>query len=148
MKSARTYWRVTALAAIAVGAVVVAGCNGSPTAPSGAAVYSQTDLRVGTGADAITGSSITVNYIGWFYDASQANQKGVQFDTSGGGAGLTFTLGAGAVIAGWERGVVGMKEGGLRRLVIPPSLAYGSYRYRSIPPNATLVFEIELLTVK
>jgi FKBP-type peptidyl-prolyl cis-trans isomerase FkpA len=136
-----------ALAAIGVCVAGIAGCNGSPTAPSGAAVYSQTDLRVGTGAAATSGSIVKVMYSGWFFDASQPNQKGLQFDSSVGGPGLTFTLGIGAVIPGWDQGVVGMMEGGSRRLVIPPSLAYGGARYAAIPPNATLVFEIELLSV-
>ena len=137
----------TALAAVSVCAVALAGCNSSPTAPSSSAVYSQSDLRVGTGVTAVTGSSVTVHYTGWFFDSSQPNQKGMQFDSSVGGTGITLTLGAGTVIAGWEQGLVGMKEGGVRRLVIPPSLAYGSRRYGSIPPNATLVFEVELMTV-
>jgi FKBP-type peptidyl-prolyl cis-trans isomerase len=71
----------------------------------------------------------------------------VQFDSSVGQTPFTFTLGAGQVIAGWEQGVQGMKVGGVRRLVVPPSLAYGQSRYGPIPPNATLVFEIELLEV-
>jgi FKBP-type peptidyl-prolyl cis-trans isomerase len=148
VKLARIFQSAAALAAISVCAWAVTGCNGSPTAPSSAAVYSQTDLRVGTGTEAVNGSLVTVQYTGWFYDSSKPNQKGVPFDASVGGTGFTFTLGAGAVIAGWDQGVVGMKEGGLRRLVIPSSLGYGTTRYSSIPPNTTLVFEIELLTVQ
>jgi len=137
-----------AVAAIAVSGTAVAGCKNTVTAPSAAAVYSQTDLRVGTGATAVKGSSATVQYTGWFFDASQPNQKGLQFDSSAGGTGFTFVVGAGSVIPGWDQGVLGMKEGGLRRLVIPPSLGYGSTRNGPIPPNATLVFEVEMVTVQ
>ncbi len=127
---------------------VIAGCGGSPTSPSNNVAFSQTDLRVGTGADAVTGSRVTVTYTGWLYNASQPNQKGAQFDSSVSQTGFLFTLGAGSVIAGWERGVVAMKGGGLRRLDIPPPRAYGASRNGPIPPNATLMFEIELLNVQ
>ncbi len=130
-----------------VATAALAGCFGSPTAPSNFAPFSQTDLVVGTGAEAVVGASVTVHYTGWFYDASKPDQKGVQFDTSRGGAPFRFVLGAGQVIEGWERGVVGMRVGGIRRLVVPPSLAYGATRRGIVPPNATLVFEIELLAV-
>jgi FKBP-type peptidyl-prolyl cis-trans isomerase FkpA len=137
----------TSVATVGLSAVI-AGCGGSPTSPSNNAAFSQTDVRVGTGADAVTGSRVTVNYTGWLYNASQPDQKGAQFDSSIGQPEFSFTLGAGSVIAGWEQGVVGMKVGGLRRLVIPPALAYGAGRNGPIPPNATLVFEIELLNVQ
>lgn len=127
-------------------ALIVAGCSESPTAPNNAD-FSQSDLRLGTGTDAVTGRVLTVNYTGWFYNASAPDQKGVQFDSSAGQTPLTFTLGAGQVIRGWDQGVQGMKVGGVRRLVVPPSLAYGQTRFGPIPPNATLVFEIELLEV-
>jgi FKBP-type peptidyl-prolyl cis-trans isomerase FkpA len=125
----------------------IAGCNSSPTTPSSPA-FSQTDLRVGTGNAAAAGSSVTVNYTGWYYDASKTDKKGLEFDSSAGQAPLTFTLGAGTVIPGWDQGLVDMRAGGLRRLIIPPSMAYGGTRYASIPPNATLVFDIELVEVQ
>ena len=127
-------------------ALFIAGCGDSPTAPNNAA-FSRSDLRLGTGADAVTGRLLTVNYTGWYYNASAPDGKGVQFDSSAGQTPLTFTLGAGQVIQGWEQGVQGMKVGGVRRLVVPPSLAYGQSRFGPIPPNATLVFEIELVEV-
>ena len=86
-----------------------------------------------------------MNYTGWLYDSTRPDQKGLQFDTSIGTTAFTFTLGSRQVINGWDLGLLGMQVGGLRRLVIPPSLAYGGTRNGPIPPNATLVFDIELL---
>jgi FKBP-type peptidyl-prolyl cis-trans isomerase len=103
---------------------------------------------VGTGAAAANGNLVTVHYTGWFYNASGTDHKGVQFETSRASTPFSFSLGIGSVISGWDRGVPGMQVGGIRRLVIPPSLAYGVSRNGSIPPNATLVFEIELLSVE
>jgi FKBP-type peptidyl-prolyl cis-trans isomerase FkpA len=122
-------------------------CDDGPTGPSNFAPYSQTDLRLGTGADAVAGRQLTVNYTGWFYNESATDKKGPVFDTSTGQTPFAFVLGTGGVIEGWDRGTAGMRVGGLRRLIIPPSLAYGSIRNRSIPANATLVFEIELIDV-
>ena len=89
---------------------------------------------------------MTVNYTGWLYDPTKPDQKGLVFDTSIGQTPFTFTLGAGQVIKGWDVGVPGMNVGGVRRLVIPPSLGYGASRSGPIPPNSTLVFEIELVS--
>lgn len=127
-------------------AILIAGCADAPTAPNNAA-YAQSDLRVGTGADAVVGRVLTVHYTGWYYNQSAPEGKGVQFDSSVGRTPFTFTLGAGQVIAGWDQGLQGMKVGGMRRLIVPPSLAYGTFRNGPIPPNATLVFDIELLEV-
>ena len=124
------------------------GCGSSPTAPSNNAPFSQTDLQTGTGATAANGNVLTVHYTGWFYSTSGTDHKGPQFETSRSGTAFSFTLGIGQVIPGWDRGVLGMRVGGLRRLVIPPSLAYGVSRNGIIPPNATLLFEIELLDVQ
>ncbi len=137
------------LFAVAVVAAGIGGCNNTPTSPSASVPFSQTDLVVGTGADAVTGKLVSVNYNGWLYDGSKTDGKGTQFASSVGvTTPFTFTLGAGQIIAGWERGVPGMKVGGTRRLVIPPSLAYGGTRNGPIPPNATLVFEIEVVDVQ
>lgn len=128
---------------------LAAACGGkSPTAPT--APFSSTDLRVGTGAEAVAGRTVTVNYTGWLYDPSAAESKGRQFDTSIGRGPFSFVLGAGQVIRGWDQGVVGMRVGGLRRLVIPAELAYGAQGAGNgtIPPNATLVFDVELLAVQ
>ena len=143
-----------ALFAFLCGSVLtVSACGGgygnSPTSPSVPTVaFSATELRVGTGADATSGRTVTVNYTGWLYSATAADHKGQQFDTSTGGAPFSFLLGAGRVIAGWDSGLVGMKVGGQRRLVIPPNLAYGSQQVGPIPPNSTLVFDVELLNVQ
>ena len=129
------------------GALGLAGCAETPTGPSSGAPYSQVDLRLGTGADALTGKNVIVNYTGWLYDPTKTDGKGLQFDSSVGLTPLTFTVGSGQVIEGFDRGVNGMKVGGARRVVIPPSLGYGAARNNSIPPYSTLVFEIELVEV-
>lgn len=127
--------------------LAAAGCGGTATGPSSLAPFSQVDLRLGTGAEAAAGSLVKVNYTGWLYDPTKADSKGLQFDTSAGSTGFAFTLGIQQVITGWDRGLVGMKVGGVRKLVIPPSLAYGGVRNNSIPPFTTLIFEVELLEV-
>jgi FKBP-type peptidyl-prolyl cis-trans isomerase FkpA len=128
-------------------AILTIGCSGSNTAaPStSSGTFTQTDLVVGTGAEAVTGKVAVVTYSGWLYDTKKPDSKGTFFD---GNSGFTFTLGAGTVIAGWDQGVVGMRVGGQRRLIIPPDLAYGSQGRSPIPPNATLVFDITLTGVQ
>ena len=127
--------------------VMAAACTDSPTTPSSSAPYSQLDLRIGTGAEATSATTVTLNYTGWLYDPSKTDGKGLQFDTSVGLQPLVFKLGTNAVIQGFERGVTGMKVGGARRIIVPPSLAYGGTRQNAIPPYATLVFEVDLLEV-
>ena len=148
MTLARFASRIVLFAACAVLLSGAAGCNTTSTGPSSTAPYSQVDLRLGDGVEAVAGKTLTVHYTGWLYDPTKADSKGLQFDTSAGSTGFPFTLGIQQVIAGWDRGLVGMKVGGIRKLVIPPSLAYGNVRNNAIPPSATLVFEIELLEVK
>lgn len=126
--------------------------DSSPTGPSTPrAEYSQTDLVVGTGTEATNGRSVTVNYTGWLYNPSATDGKGTQFDSSlsPGRTPFPFTLGGNGVISGFNRGVLGMRIGGRRRIVLPPELAYGaSGNPPAIGSNATLVFEIELLSVQ
>lgn len=100
------------------------------------------ELKEGTGAVAKAGQKVTVHYVGTLTDGSK-------FDSSRDrGKGFAFKLGAGEVIKGWDQGVAGMKVGGLRKLTIPPELGYGAHGYPPvIPPQATLVFEVELLSV-
>ena len=106
------------------------------------------DTKVGQGKEAISGSVVHVNYTGWLYDASAPEKKGAKFDSSIGRAPFGFSLGAQRVIKGWDQGVVGMKVGGQRTLIIPPELGYGARGAGGlIPPNATLIFDVELLTV-
>ena len=130
--------------------VVACGGDDNPTGPSANVPYSATDLKVGTGTQATTGVAVTVNYTGWLYSATAADNKGTQFDSSlnPGRTPFTFTPGVSNVISGWHQGVPGMRVGGVRRLVLPPSLGYGSQgNPPTIPGNATLIFDIELLSV-
>ena len=100
------------------------------------------DVEVGEGAEATTGSIVRVHYTGTLED-------GTEFDSSRGREPFSFTLGGGQVIQGWEEGIVGMREGGTRNLTICPDMAYGEQGYPgAIPPNATLMFEVELLRVR
>ena len=135
-------------ATVVAAALLVTGCYGSPASPAANAPFSQSDLRVGAGISAEANKILVVHYTGWLYAADKPEQKGLVFDSSVGADPLEFTLGTGAVIQGWDQGLVGMKGGGLRRLVIPPSLGYGSIRQGPIPPNTSLVFEVELIEVK
>ena len=129
--------------------VACGGSDSSPAGPTPVAVpFSSTDLVVGTGAEATNGKTLTVNYTLWLYSASAADHKGSQVQTTVGGQPFQFTLGAGRVIAGWDQGVPGMKVGGRRELVIPPSLGYGAAAQPGIPANSTLVFDIDLLGVQ
>ena len=112
------------------------GINIAAMTKKSANLYYQ-DLTVGTGAEAVTGRSLSVVYTGWLVNGSK-------FDSNVGGNLFAFVLGQGQVIAGWDQGVVGMKVGGKRRLVIGSSLGYGSQGSGPIPPNATLVFDVEL----
>ena len=109
-----------------------------------------TDVKVGDGAEAKSGQTVSVHYTGWLYSAGAADHHGTKFDSSRDRKEpLEFRLGAGQVIKGWDQGVAGMKVHGQRTLVIPPDLGYGSGGAAGvIPPNATLVFDVELLGVR
>jgi FKBP-type peptidyl-prolyl cis-trans isomerase FkpA len=108
------------------------------------------DTKQGTGSEAVLGKPVVVHYTGWLYDPAAPGGKGAKFDSSlDRKTPFTFMLGAGQVIKGWDQGVAGMKVGGQRTLVIPASLAYGERGAGGvIPPNATLVFDVELLETK
>jgi FKBP-type peptidyl-prolyl cis-trans isomerase FkpA len=110
----------------------------------------KTDVKPGTGAEAVAGRPVVVHYTGWLYDPSKPDSHGTKFDSSRDrNAPFTFTLGAGRVIKGWDEGVAGMRVGGQRTLVIPPQLGYGARGAGGvIPPNATLIFDVELLAVQ
>jgi FKBP-type peptidyl-prolyl cis-trans isomerase len=118
--------------------------------PAALAALVKTDIKPGTGEVATTGKMVTVHYTGWLYDEAAPNHQGMKFDSSRDrNQPFPFPLGAGQVIPGWELGVEGMKVGGKRLLIIPPALAYGAKGAGGvIPPNAQLVFEVELLGVQ
>jgi len=108
------------------------------------------DNKVGSGAEATSGKTVSVHYTGWLYDAKAADRHGKKFDSSKDhGEPFSFKLGAGQVIRGWDQGVAAMKIGGTRTLIIPSELGYGARGAGGvIPPNATLLFDVELLDVK
>lgn len=109
------------------------------------------DLKTGTGAEAVAGRPVLVHYTGWLHDPAAPGGKGTKFDSSKDrGLPFGFIVGAGRVIKGWDQGVAGMKVGGQRTLVIPPALGYGERSAGGglIPPNATLIFDVELVSVQ
>lgn len=109
------------------------------------------DTKIGTGEEAVVGKAVEVHYTGWLYDPGVPDKKGTKFDSSRDrGAPFSFLLGAGRVIKGWDRGVAGMKVGGQRTLIIPADMAYGKQGAGQgvIPPNAALIFEVELLGLR
>ena len=130
----------SALAFIVLAAAAsLAGCGSDN--PSGPTTLMIQDLTIGTGATATSGDTLTVDYVGTL-------ESGQKFDSSiDRGQPYTFLLGVGAVIAGWDQGIPGMKVGGKRRLTIPPSLGYGSQANGPIPGNSTLIFEVTLLSI-
>jgi FKBP-type peptidyl-prolyl cis-trans isomerase len=149
MPVSRRFALIATLAS-ALGLSACGGGGGSAGTPPVAEKVTITDLTVGTGPEAVNGKSISVHYTGWLFDAQATGTKGKKIDSSvDRGQPFTFVLGAGQVIKGWDQGVVGMKVGGKRNLVIPASLAYGATGANGvIPPNATLIFDVELLGVQ
>jgi len=144
-------------AALAVAALAQSPDAPPPPADDGPTVL-VTDLVPGVGDEALPGHVVIVHYTGWLYDPTAEDHRGRKFDSSRDrGQPFSFPLGAGRVIRGWEQGMPGMKVGGTRRLVIPPGLAYGGRCIEKepgsgggclIPPNSTLVFDVELLAVE
>ena len=133
--------RALGAVAVVVSAICLAGCGGDMSSPSGGGTLVVQDVVVGTGATAVAGDTVTVHYVGTL-------TNGTKFDSSyDRNQPYTFRLGAGQVIPGFDQGVTGMRVGGKRRLTIPPDLAYGSQGQGPIPPNATIVFEIDLLSI-
>jgi FKBP-type peptidyl-prolyl cis-trans isomerase FkpA len=124
--------------------------TGENTAVSGITTLQKTDTSAGTGVEATDGRTVTVHYTGWLYDTAGDGNRGAKFDSSRDrNEPFSFRLGSGEVIQGWDQGVAGMKVGGRRTLTIPPDLGYGARGAGGvIPPNATLVFDVELLDVK
>jgi FKBP-type peptidyl-prolyl cis-trans isomerase FkpA len=121
----------------------------STPAPLHIASLGKIDTEIGTGAEAVYGSRVEVHYTGWLYNPKTENLHGAKFDSSrDAGTPFSFLVGGREVIKGWDLGVVGMKVGGKRTLLIPSYLAYSTKGSGSIPPNSHLVFDIELLNVK
>lgn len=127
-----------------------AGCDFGTTAPTApdqsAVVYSQTDLTVGTGTEATPGTTASVQYALWLYSDTGPDKKGTQIQQSQ----FAYVVGSTSIIKGFDMGVTGMKVGGIRRIIVPPSLAYGATGNQdgTIKPNAALVFEILLANVQ
>lgn len=131
--------------------LALAACTATPPAHATGQVdkLATIDTKVGNGAEAKPGMKVTVQYTGWLYDDSAKDKHGTRFDSSyDSGMPFSFTLGAGDVIKGWDEGVAGMRVGGKRTLLIPAALGYGARGAGGdIPPNASLVFDVELLDV-
>lgn len=132
--------------------VVIAGCESNtttgPSAPPPDPVpFSAVILREGTGGPATNGTPVTLHYTGWLYDDTKPDNKGTQFDTTSGGNPIKLFVGFGSYIEGFHRGLVGMRAGELRRVIIPPSMAYGQTPSVTIPANSTLVFELEVISI-
>lgn len=143
--------------AAAFAAAPVALAQGGASAPAAgnqdAAVTElrKIDVKPGTGTEAVTGRPVLVHYTGWLHDPAAPEGKGRKFDSSKDrGLPFGFIVGAGRVIKGWDEGVAGMKVGGQRTLIIPPALGYGERGAGGglIPPNATLIFDVELVSVQ
>jgi FKBP-type peptidyl-prolyl cis-trans isomerase FkpA len=131
--------------------MTAAACSGEVNmAQSNSSELIKTDAVVGSGTEAVAGQRVTVHYTGWLYDAAAADHKGKKFDSSRDrNDPFTFRLGGGEVIRGWDEGVAGMKVGGRRTLTIPSDMGYGARGAGGvIPPNATLLFDVELLDVR
>jgi len=155
-----TLRRLAAAAAVAGIAIAPAAlAQTTPSTPSsqnssktGATVteLKKIDVKQGTGAEARAGKAVIVHYTGWLHDPDAPEGRGRKFDSSRDkGVPFGFMLGAGRVIKGWDEGVAGMLVGGQRTLVIPPALGYGERGAGGvIPPNATLIFDVELIEVK
>ncbi len=132
-----------------VGSLGFVACGDSPTSPTSSTVtFSIVDLKVGDGDTVANGDRVQVWFTGWIYVKSAPGNKGQSFDSNRDRELFRYIVGTGHVIDGWDQGVPGMKVGGIRRLIIPSELAYGSEAQGPLPPNASLIFEIEVVTVE
>ena len=157
----KTYSNKGLLTALSISALLI-GCGGTKTdeikqvvtqktsMTSSAVSFQKIDVIVGEGAVATEGQNVSVHYTGWLYDPEAKDNHGEKFDSSvDRGKPFQFPLGGGRVIKGWDQGVEGMKAGGKRTLIIPPEMGYGARGAgRTIPPNAILIFDVELLGVE
>jgi FKBP-type peptidyl-prolyl cis-trans isomerase FkpA len=134
---------------VATNNIAVPASAASTPAPLHISSLGKIDTQLGTGDEAVNGSQVEVHYTGWLYNPKAENLHGAKFDSSrDAGTPFAFQLGGRQVIKGWDMGVLGMKVGGKRTLLIPSYLGYSTKGSGTIPPNAHLVFEIELLSVK
>ena len=131
--------RLGALALLAAG---LAGCASNPTAPSDVLYLQVYEIEIGTGRTAAAGDRVVIDYVTWAYDSGQAENKGREVDSR---TGYTFFLGANQVIPAFDQGLVGMRVGGVRRLVIPPAYALGGRAFGSAPPNTPLVADVRMV---
>jgi len=146
----QTTFAILLIATLGCGANPSKTAADTPMADSGITQLQMVDTKAGTGEEARPGRVVSVHYTGYLYDASKPDKKGNKFDSSKDrNEPFEFPLGGGQVIQGWDQGFAGMKVGGARTLTIPPSMGYGASGAGGvIPPNATLVFDVELLAVK
>ena len=157
----KTYSNKGLLTALSISALLI-GCGGTKTdeikqvvtqktsMTSSAVSFQKIDVTIGEGAVATEGQNVSVHYTGWLFEPEATDKHGTKFDSSvDRGQPFQFPLGGGRVIKGWDQGVEGMKVGGKRTLIIPPEMGYGARGAgRTIPPNATLIFDVELLGVE
>ena len=147
--SGRAVFGAVVLFGVATAAACAPPGPTSPTSPTSGVPFSVVDLKVGDGDTVSSGDRIEVWYTGWVcVKSSPDNNKGESFDSNRARTLFSFIVGTGHVIEGWDQGVPGMKVGGIRRLIIPPELAYGSEGAGPIAPGATLIFEIEVVSVE
>lgn len=146
----KNLFKLIAILSMSLGLVACGGSTSTTTTTtqdtsgsSAVTALQVTDTVTGTGTVAANGNTLSVKYTGYLYDVKVSTLKGAQFDTGT----FSFKLGAGQVITGWDQGLLGMKVGGKRTLVIPASLGYGANGQGSIPGNAALVFDVELISV-
>jgi FKBP-type peptidyl-prolyl cis-trans isomerase len=150
----KSVFQIIAAAACAIALVACGGGGDAGTAaPVGVApptALKIDEVAIGTGAEATAGKTASVRYTGYLYDGTKSDLRGKQFDsnTAAGAPLLDFVVNGGRVITGFNNGVVGMKVNGKRVITIPPSLAYGASGTNGIPGNSTLIFDVELVSVK
>ena len=149
--------KILLASALMVAMLAITGCKADSKTSTKETAMTQTgtelikkDTVIGEGREAEAGFNVTVHYTGWLYDPSKADGKGTKFDSSlDRHEPFVFFLGGGQVIQGWDEGFAGMKVGGKRTLIIPPNMGYGAHGAGGvIPPNATLIFDVELLGIK
>ena len=147
--SGRAVFAAVVLFGVATAAACAPSNPMSPSGPTAGVRFSLVDLKIGDGDTVASADRIEVWYTGWIYvQSSPDNNKGELIDSNRDRGLFRYIVGTGHVIEGWDQGVPGMKVGGIRRLIIPPELAYGSDGQARIPPGATLIFEIEVATVE